>query len=276
MIDRSHDLPVVRQCQILDIARSTAYYRPRLVSQENLALMRRLDELHLEYPFMGSRALRKQLKREGCLVGRGRIVRLMRLMGIQAVCRKMNTSKPHPSHPVYPYLLRDMVIDRPNQVWAMDITYIPMSRGFVYLCVVMDWASRKVLAWRLSNTMATSFCMEAVQEAIIRYGAPSILNTDQGSQFTSLALTGLLQQHGIQISMDGKGCWWDNVFVERLWKSLKYEEVYLHAYDSMTIAGRRIGWYFDFYNLRRPHTALDNQTPDEFYDQNLPGMHCAA
>jgi putative transposase len=238
--------------------------------------MRRLDELHLEYPFMGSRQLRKQLKREGCTASRGRIVRLMQQMGIQAIYRKSNTSAPHPAHPVYPYLLRDVVIDRPNQVWAMDITYIPMSRGFVYLCAVMDWASRRVLSWRLSNTMTIGFCMEAVQEAITCYGAPEIFNTDQGSQFTSLEFTGLLQQHGIQISMDGRGCWRDNVFVERLWKSLKYEEVYLHAYDSMTVAGKRIAWYFEFYNLRRPHTALDNKTPDEFYFENLPRLHCAA
>lgn len=177
---------------------------------------------------------------------------------------------------MYPYLLRNLVIDRPNQVWATDITYIPMSRGFVYLCAVMDWASRRVLAWRLSNTLTADFCVEAVQEAIARYGTPEIFNTDQGSQFTSFAFTGLLQQHGIQISMDGKGCWRDNVFVERLWKSLKYEEVYLHAYDSMTVARRRIEWYFEFYNVRRPHTTLDNETPDDFYVQNLPALHCAA
>lgn len=276
MIDRNHELPVAWQCQVLNLSRSSVYYQPRPVSQENLVLMRRLDELHLEYPFMGSRALREQLKRAGCSVSRGRIVRLMRLMGIQAIYRKPNTSKPHPTHPVYPYLLRNIVIDRPNQVWAMDITYIPMSRGFVYLCAVMDWASRKVLAWRLSNTMTTNFCIEAVQEAINRYGRPSIFNTDQGSQFTSTEFTGLLQQNGIQISMDGRGCWRDNVFVERLWKSLKYEEVYLHAYDSMTIAKSRLDWYFEFYNLRRSHTALDKKTPDEFYVQNLPVLHCAA
>lgn len=276
MIDRSHDLPVARQCQLLSLSRSSVYYRPRPVSPENLALMRRLDELHLEYPFMGSRSFRKQLMRNGCLVGRERIVRLMRLMGIQAIYRKPNTSRPHQAHHVYPYLLRNAVIDRPNQVWAADITYIPMSRGFVYLCAVMDWASRRVLAWRLSNTMTPTFCIEAAQEAINRYGKPEIFNTDQGSQFTSMEFTGLLQQHGIQISMDGKGSWRDNVFVERLWKSLKYEEVYLHAYDSMTVAVRRIAWYFDFYNLRRPHTALDNKTPEEFYIQRLSALHCAA
>src|SRR3989338_6418272 len=194
----SHDLPVVRQCQILTISRSTAYYKARPVSQDNLQLMRRLDELHLEYPFMWSRQLRDQLKREECFVSRGRISRLMRLMGISAIYRKPNTSKPHPAHPIYPYLLRNLVIDRPNQVWATDITYIPMSRGFVYLCAVMDWASRKVLAWRLSNTLTTDFCIEAVQEAIARHGTPEIFNTDQGSQFTSFEFTELLQQHGIR------------------------------------------------------------------------------
>lgn len=276
MINRSHDFPVIRQCQVLHLSRSSVYYRPRPVSQENVQLMRRLDELHLEYPFMGSRALRKQLKRGGCFVSRGRISRLMRLMGIQAIYRKHNTSMPHPSHPVYPYLLRHLTIDRPNQVWAADITYIPMSRGFVYLCAVMDWASRRVLAWRLSNTLTTDFCVEAAQEAITRYGTPEIFNTDQGSQFTSVEFTSVLQHNGIAISMDGKGCWRDNVFLERLWKSLKYEEVYLHAYDSMTIAREKMTWYFEFYNQRRPHTALDNQTPDEFYVQNLPRVHCAA
>lgn len=276
MIDRSHDLPVARQCQVLSLSRSSVYYQPRPVSEDNVQLMRRLDALHLEYPFMGSRQLGKQLRCEGRSVSRGRISRLMRLMGIKAIYRKPNTSAPHPAHPVYPYLLRNKVIDRPNQVWATDITYIPMSRGFVYLCAVMDWASRKVLAWRLSNTLTTDFCVEAVQEAICRHGTPEIFNTDQGSQFTSVEFTGLLQQHGIQISMDGKGCWRDNVFVERLWKSLKYEEVYLHAYDSMTVARRRIEWYFEFYNRRRSHTSLDNKTPEEFYVQNLPALHCAA
>lgn len=276
MIDSSHDLPVVRQCQILNISRSTAYYQARPESQANMILMRRMDELHLDFPFTGARLLRDLLQQEGYSVGRERVSRLMRLMGIQAIYRKPNTSKPHPSHPIYPYLLRNLVIDRPNQVWAMDITYIPMSRGFVYLCAVMDWASRRVLAWRLSNTQTTDFCIEAVQEAINRYGAPEIFNTDQGSQFTSMEFTELLQQNGIKISMDGRGCWRDNVFVERLWRSVKYEEVYLHAYNSVTEARLGLERYFMFYNQRRPHKALDRQTPDKFYFERLPLLHCAA
>jgi len=276
MIDHNHDLPVVRQCKVLGISRSTAYYQARPVSQENLALMRRMDELHLDYPFAGSRMLRDLLRQEGYAVGRDRISRLMRLMGIQAIYRKPKTSKRHPSHPVYPYLLRKMVVDRPNQVWAMDITYIPMRRGFVYLCAVMDWASRRVLTWRLSNTLTTDFCVEAVQEAIDRYGVPEIFNTDQGSQFTSLEFTGLLQENDIKISMDGKGAWRDNVFVERLWRSVKYDEVYLHAYSSVIEAKQGLDRYFSFYNQRRPHSALDKKTPDAFYFGNLPRKHCAA
>ena len=238
--------------------------------------MRRMDELHLDFPFAGSRMLRDLLRQEGYIVGRERISRLMRLMGIQAIYRKPKTSKRHPSHPVYPYLLRKMVIDRPNQVWATDITYIPMRRGFVYLCAVMDWASRRVLAWRLSNTLTTDFCVEAVQEAIDRHGVPEIFNTDQGSQFTSLEFTELLQENKIRISMDGRGAWRDNVFVERLWRSVKYDEVYLHAYNSVIEAKQGLDRYFKFYNQRRPHTAIDKKTPDEFYFENLPRQHCAA
>jgi len=238
--------------------------------------MRRMDELHLEFPFAGSRMLRDLLRQEGFAVGRERISRLMRLMGIQAIYHKPKTSNRHPSHPVYPYLLRKMVIDRPNQVWATDITYIPMRRGFVYLCAVMDWASRRVLAWKLSNTLTTDFCVEAVQEAIDRHGTPEIFNTDQGSQFTSLEFTGLLQEHKIKISMDGRGAWRDNVFIERLWRSVKYDEVYLHAYSSVMEARQGLDRYFRFYNQRRPHTALDKKTPDEFYFENLPRRHCAA
>ena len=276
MIDRNHDLPVVRQCKVLGISRSTAYYQARPVSEENLALMRRMDELHLDFPFAGSRMLRDLLRQESYSAGRDRISRLMRLMGIQAIYRKPQTSKRHPSHPIYPYLLRKMVIDRPNQVWAADITYIPMRRGFVYLCAVMDWASRRVLAWRLSNTLTTDFCVEAVQEAIDRHGAPEIFNTDQGSQFTSLEFTGLLQENKIKISMDGKGAWRDNVFVERLWRSVKYDEVYLHAYSSVIEAKQGLDRYFTFYNQRRPHSALDKKTPDEFYFGNRSRQHCAA
>ena len=209
-------------------------------------------------------------------VSRERIARLMRLMGIQAIYRKPNSSKPHPSHPVYPYLLRYLTIDRPNHVWAADITYIPMSRGFVYLVAIMDWASRRVLSWRLSNTLTTDFCVEALQEAIHRYGTPEIFNTDQGSQFTSLEFTGVLQQNDIAISMDGKGCWRDNVFVERLWRSVKYEEVYLRAYSGVIEARNGLERYFSFYNERRPHTALDNKTPEEFYLEKIPALHCAA
>jgi len=276
MIDRTHDLPVSRQCQILSLARSTAYYRRQEPSEAELALMRRIDELHLDYPFAGSRMLRDLLKVEGHQIGRKRVARLMKKMGIEAIYKKPNTSRRHASHPVYPYLLRHLAITRPNQVWAADITYIPMRRGFVYLFAVMDWTSRRVLAWRLSNTLTTDFCIEAVQEAIMRYGVPEIFNTDQGSQFTSLEFTELLKQHGIAISMDGKGCWRDNVFVERLWKSIKYEEVYLRAYDTVGAAKAGIGNYLTFYNGRRPHSTLDGRTPDAFYFANLPALERAA
>lgn len=238
--------------------------------------MRRMDELHLEYPFHGSRGLMKQLRREGCRAGRERITRLMRLMGIQSVYCKPRTSKRHPSHPVYPYLLRGLTIDRPNHVWATDITYIPMKRGFVYLCAVIDWASRRVLSWRVSNTLTTDFCLEALQEALHRHGTPEIFNTDQGCQFTSMEFTDLLKQNGIAISMDGKGCWRDNVFVERLWRSVKYEEVYLYAYDGVTEAKKGLEKYFMFYNQKRSHTTLDDKTPDEFYFEKLPKLHCVA
>lgn len=276
MIDRSHPLSVTRQCRVLNLSRSGVYYQPRPESFENLALMRRMDALHMDRPSFGSRGLMKLLRREGHNACREKISRLMRLMGIQAIYRKPNSSKPHPSHPVYPYLLRHLTIDRPNQVWAADITYIPMSRGFVYLVAIMDWASRRVLSWRLSNTLMTDFCVEALQEAMHRYGTPEIFNTDQGSQFTSLEFTGQLQQNNIVISMDGKGCWRDNVFVERLWRSVKYEEVYLRAYSGVIEARQGLENYFEFYNERRPHTALDNKTPEEFYLAKVPALHCAA
>ncbi len=276
MIDRSHDLPVSQQCKILSLARSTAYYRRQEPSQAELALMRRIDELHLDYPFAGSRMLRDMLRAEGRQIGRKRVATLMKKMGIEALYRKPNTSRRHASHPVYPYLLRNLAITRPNQVWAADITYIPMRRGFVYLFAVMDWASRRVLSWRLSNTLTTDFCMEAVQEALARYGIPEIFNTDQGSQFTSLEFTQLLKEHDIAISMDGKGCWRDNVFVERLWKSIKYEEVYLRAYESVSAAKTGIGDYLAFYNGQRPHSALDGRAPDAFYFANLPALEQAA
>ena len=265
MIDRSHPLPIRRQAKAVGISRGSVYYLPRVVPAEDLVLMRRIDELHLEYPFAGSRMLRDLLVREGHLVGRKRVTTLMRRMGIQALYRKPSTSRRHPRHRIYPYLLRGMAVTAPNQVWAMDITYIPMARGFIYLAAVIDWFSRKVLAWRVSITMETDFCIEAVEETLARHGTPDIFNTDQGSQFTSEAFTGLLKAHGIAISMDGKGCWRDNVFIERLWKSVKYEEVYLRAYESVGHAKASLGRYFDFYNHQRPHTALDRRTPDQAY-----------
>jgi len=276
MIDRTHELPVVRQCQILRLARSTVYYIPKPTSPEDLALMRRIDELHLEYPFAGSRMLRDMLRLEGPLIGRKRVSRLMKKMRIEALYRKPNLSRRHDAHPIYRYLLRDLKIDRPNQVWATDITYIPMRRGFVYLIAVIDWYSRKVLSWRLSNTMTTDFCLDAIREAIARYGRPEIFNTDQGSQFTSHEFTQLLKDNEIRISMDGKGCWRDNVFVERLWKSVKYEEVYLKAYDSVSNAKAHLGAYLNFFNTRRPHQSLDGKTPDTIYYAGLPHESLAA
>ena len=275
MIDPGHALPVSRQAGALGISRSSVYYQPRPVSDGDLSLMRRLDEIHLEYPFAGSRMLRDMLRREGFLSGRRHVATLMRRMSIEALYRRPNTSRRRPAHPVYPYLLRGLTVTRPGQVWAMDITYIPMSRGFVFLAAVMDWFSRKVLAWRLSITMDTAFCIEAVEEALDQYGAPDIFNTDQGSQFTSMAFTGLLEHNGIAISMDGRGSWRDNVFVERLWKSVKYEEVYLRAYESVSEARAGIGRYFAFYNARRPHSSLGGMTPNEFYARLLP-RHGAA
>ncbi len=276
MIDRTHALPVVRQCQILALSRSTAYYQPQPISEADLALRRRIDELHLDHPFAGARMLRALLRREGHSIGRRHVATLMTRMGVEAVYRKPHTSARHPAHPVYPYLLRNVEITRSNHVWAADITYIPMRRGFVYLCAVLDWASRRVLAWRLSNTLTTDFCIEAVQEAVTRYGTPAIFNTDQGSQFTSLEFTGLLKAHGIAISMDGRGRWRDNVFVERLWKSVKYEEVYLHAYETVSAAQQGLERYVTFYNQRRPHRALDGQTPDGVYGDTLPTRLTAA
>lgn len=265
MIDREHDLPLSRQAKVLNLSRSTVYYQPRPVSAEDLALMRRLDELHLDFPFAGARMLRALLKREGVSVGRRHIVTLMRRMGIAAIYRRPNTSKPAPGHKIYPYLLRGMKVDRPDHVWAMDISYIPMRRGFVYLAAVVDVASRRVLAHRVSITMEASFCVEALEEAMARHGKPEIFNTDQGSQFSSLEFTSVLLAAGISISMDGKGAWRDNVFVERIWRSIKYEEVYLKAYESVPEARSSISSYIDFYNSERPHSSLDGRTPDEAY-----------
>ena len=278
MIDRTHELPIAKQCQILELSRSSVYYRPRPVSPADLALMRRIDELHLEYPFAGARLLRDILNREDKhrRIGRRHVSTLMELMGITALYCKPNTSKRHPDHLVYPYLLRGLTIGCPNQVWAGDITYLRMRRGFLYLFVVLDWASRRVLSWRLSNTLTTDFCKEAVLEAIARYGTPKIFNTDQGSQFTSLDFTKVLKTHGIAISMDGKGAWRDNVFVERLWRTVKYEEVYLHAYDTVRDAQAGLDRFLTFYNQGRPHSALDGNTPDEVYFSYLSGLPKAA
>lgn len=275
MIARDHGLALKRQAQLLQLSRGSLYYQSQPVSAADLELMRRMDELHLLWPFMGSRMLRDQLRLQGLQVNRKRVRRLMRLMGVTAIYRRQNTSRRHPQHAVFPYLLRGLLIDRPNQVWAADITYIPMARGFVYLFAVMDWHSRKVLAWRISNTLSAEFCIEAVQEAIEQYGKPEIFNTDQGSQFTGGQFLNLLTSHQIRISMDGKGCWRDNVFVERLWRSVKYEEVYLHAYQSVAEAHAGIGKYFSFYNARRSHTALDRQTPDHIYFRSIEPLPLA-
>lgn len=265
MINPSHKLSVTKQCRTLKLSRSSVYYRPRPVLPADLELMLRIDKLHLDYPFAGARMLRDLLRREGHQVGRRHVSTLMKRMRIGAIYRKPNTSRPNQAHKIYPYLLRDLKIERPNHVWAADITYIPMKRGFVYLFVVMDWASRRVLSWNLSNTLSTDFCIEAVQEAFSVYGTPDIFNTDQGSQFTSMEFTELLKENGVAVSMDGRGCWRDNVFVERLWKSIKYEEVYLHAYDSVSEARNGLEHYLAFYNHRRPHSKLDRSTPDEVY-----------
>jgi putative transposase len=270
MIDRSHDLPLARQAALLRLSRSQLYYEPRPVPAAELAIMRRIDALHLDYPFAGSRMLRDLLRGEGVVIGRELVRTMMRRMCIEALYRRPNTSKPAPGHKIYPYLLRGLAIERPNHVWAMDITYIPMARGFVYLAAVVDWSTRRVLAWRLSITMEVDFCIEAVEEALGRYGRPEVFNTDQGSQFTSAAFTGLLLENKIAVSMDGRGSWRDNVFVERLWRSVKYEEVYLRAYDSVGDARASLGRYLIFYNALRPHSSLDARTPDDAYFNPLP------
>jgi putative transposase len=275
MIERGHELPMTRQAKLLKLSRSSVYYRPRPVSPADLGIMRRIDELHLDYPFAGSRMLRDLLRGEGIQTGRQRVARMMKRMGIAALYRRPNTSKPAPGHQIYPYLLRGLTVARPNHVWAMDITYIPMARGFVYLAAVVDWFSRRVLSWRVSITMEVEFCLEAVEEALARHGKPEIFNTDQGSQFTSQDFTGLLLGNGVAISMDGRGAWRDNVFVERLWRSIKYEEVYLRAYDSVGEARASIGRYLDFYNRKRPHSSLDARTPDRAYFDHLPQVAAA-
>jgi putative transposase len=269
MVDSDAPVSIRRQCELLRLSRSGLYYEPVADSPESLALMRRIDELHLEYPFYGSRKLAVLLRGEGCDVNRKRVQRLMRVMGIESVAPKPNTSRPAASpHPVYPYLLKNVVISAPNQVWAADITYIPMAHGFGYLVAIIDWYSRRVLSWRLSNTLDSNFCVEAVQEALDRFGAPNIFNTDQGAQFTSEAFTGVLRERQIRISMDGKGRCMDNIFIERLWRSVKHEHVYRHVYDDLSEARASIAEYFEFYNHARPHQALGYATPDVFYRQH--------
>ena len=263
-------LSLSRQCRLLSISRSSFYYTPRGESPENLVLMRRIDEMFLRFPFFGSRQMVRQLRRDGVRAGRHRVRRLMRLMGLEAIYQAPKTSAPHPAHRTYPYLLRDVAVDRPDHVWCADITYIPVRRGFLYLVAIMDWATRHVLAWRLSNTMDARFCIEALNEALAEYGKPEIFNTDQGSQFTSLDFIGVLKDATIAISMDGRGRCMDNIFIERLWRSLKYEAVYLHEMTDGFAAERVIGEWIAFYNTERPHSALDGATPAEAYATKRP------
>ena len=276
MIDREHALPLTRQSRILGLSRSSLYYEAVPISDRDLELMRLIDEIHLKYPFYGIRRIRNELRDLGQDVGREHAGTLMKKMGIRALYQKPRLSKPNPEHKIYPYLLRGLEITRANHVWSSDITYIPMAKGFCYLVAIMDWASRRVLAWRLSNTLDASFCTEALEEAIRKYGKPEIFNTDQGSQFTSDSFTDLLISNGVNISMDGRGRWVDNVFVERLWRSVKYEDIYLKAYGSLAEAKHGLAAYFDFYNSRRRHQGLDDRTPDEVYWTTLPQMQVAA
>jgi putative transposase len=265
MIDRDGTLPIMRQCELLGLCRSSLYYQPQPIAEADVLLMRRIDELHLTHPFLGARRLARMLQREGGDVGRRHVGTLMLLMGIEAIYRKKRTSRPATGHRIYPYLLRDVVIERPNQVWATDVTYLPMAKGFAYLVAILDLYSRKVLAFRVSNTLATDFCIEALDEALRHYGAPEIFNTDQGSQFTDGDFTAVLETKGVRISMDGKGRWIDNVFVERLWRSVKYESIYLHAYETPREVRVALARYFEFYNAHRPHQSLEYRTPDEMY-----------
>jgi len=278
LLDRDHGkLSIRRQCTLLSVARSGVYRPPRPADDEDLSLMRRIDELFTAWPFLGSRRMTVMLRAEGRGLGldprinRKRVQRLMRRMGIAALGPKPRTTKPAPRHKIFPYLLRDMAIERPNQVWAADITYVPIGRGFLYLVAVIDWASRAVLAWRLSNTMDVSFCVSALEEALARFGKPEIFNTDQGSQFTSAAFTGTLAAAGVRISMDGRGRWMDNVFIERLWRSLKYEDIYLKGYADGREARAGIGAWIAFYNTRRPHQALANRTPMAVWRDGVTG-----
>jgi len=275
MIEKEHPLPVTKQCHTLQLSRSSLYYVPAPVNDRDRELMRVIDEIHLEEPYLGSRGMRNILRLRGYTIGRIHVRTLMRTMGIEAIYRKPHPSKPHPGHTVYPYLLRHLAITEANHVWSSDISYIPMARGFCYLVAIMDWASRKVLSWRVSNTLDTSFCIEALEEAIIKYGTPDIFNTDQGSQFTSDEFTGILKNHNIAISMDGQGRWRDNIVIERLWKTVKYEEIYLKAYESISHAKKELTKFFDRYNTRRPHQGLDDRTPDDVYWSTLPKVQDA-
>ena len=276
MIDREHQLSLTRQATLLGISRGTLYYLPRAVSDADLALMRRLDELHLEHPFMGARMLRDQLDRAGIRVGRRHVATLMRRMGIEALAPQPDTSRAAPGHKIYPYLLRNLPITRANQVWALDTTYIAMAKGFVYLTAVVDVASRKVLAHKIAITLEAVHAREVIEQAFHRYGAPDIVNTDQGSQFTAEEFTSVVLAKGCKLSMDGRGAWRDNVFVERLWRSVKYERVYLKAYDSVSAARADVADYFGWYNTHRPHSSLERLTPDETYIAALPPMRLAA
>jgi len=276
MIDRSHELPLSGQAKALGISRGSVYYLARPTSDADLVLMRRIDELHLEHPFAGSRMLRDMLRAEGREIGRRHASTLMKKMGVEAIYRRPSTSKPAPGHGIYPYLLRNLAVTRPNQVWAADITYVPMARGFVYLVAVVDLFSRKLLAWRLSITLSADFCVEALEEALARHGKPEIFNTDQGSQFTSQVFIERLKSERIAISMDGRGRWVDNVFVERLWRSVKYEEIYLRAYETVSQARAGISRYLTFFNTGRPHTAHGGKTPDSAYYASLPAVQQAA
>jgi putative transposase len=276
MIDKTSKITITRQAELLNINRTTLYYVPKPMNDNDLQTLRKLDELHLQYPFMGSRMLQDQLNRQGIEIGRLHTKTLMNIANIHAISRQKPISEKHALHKIYPYLLRNVPVTRPNQVWATDITYIPMKRGFVYLVAILDWFSRKVLALKISINMETDFILDALKEAMTRYGKPEIFNTDQGSQFTSEAFTSVLKENKILISMDGKGAWRDNVFVERLWKSVKYEEVYLKAYETVAQARQSLNIYFQFYNTKRPHSSLDKQTPDEAYFNNLQPIKIAA
>jgi putative transposase len=275
MIDKEHPLPITKQCHILQLSRSSIYYAPAPASDNDRELMRLIDEIHLEEPYLGSRGMKSILRMRGHKVGRIHVRTLMRTMGIEALYKKPRLSKPHPGHTVYPYLLRGLAITQANHVWCADITYIPMARGFCYLVAVMDWASRKVLSWRLSNTLDTSFCVEALEEAIMKYGTPGIFNTDQGSQFTSYEFTTTLTNNNIRISMDGQGRWRDNIVIERLWKTVKYEEIYLKAYESISHAKMELMKFFDRYNTRRPHQGLNDRIPDDVYWGTMPKVRDA-